>query len=246
MSNEGGTATQSSSKGGEAEEKPVSKQAGLNRFIWNTRYPDARNVPNAIYRSGGVTGPLAPPGMYQVRLTIGDWSVTESFEIRKDPRVEASDDDLRAQFALLLQIRDKLSETNDAIIRLRALRDQVDGWKQRSKGSAGAAAIAESAKALKDGIATIEEELLQTRWKSSRDALTAPSKLNAKLATLMNVVSGSDAAPTEQSREVYESLTMQLDQHLERFDTVLNRDVPRFNTLVRDQDLPALTIPESV
>jgi len=106
-------------------------------------------------------------------------------------------------------------------------------------------ALVEAARVLKEGLSGVEEDLIQTRWKSSRDALTAPSKLNVKLATLMGVVAGSDSAPTQQSREVFVSLSERLDQHLERLDTVLSRDVPRFNTLVREGDLPALTIAES-
>ena len=110
----------------------MRKEAGLNRFIWNMRYPDARNVEGAIYRSSGVTGPLAPPGTYQVRLTVGGESWTQPFEIRKDPRVDVSDDDLRDQFAFLLQIRDKLSETNDAINQIRTLRAEIDGWEKNA------------------------------------------------------------------------------------------------------------------
>ncbi|HEY8292444.1 MAG TPA: glycosyl hydrolase, partial [Thermomicrobiales bacterium] len=227
---------------GAADEKAVSKEAGLNRFIWNMRYPDARNVENAIYRSSGVTGPLAPPGTYQVRLTVGDTASVQSFEIRKDPRVAASDGDLRVQFALALQIRDKLSETNDAIMQIRELRAQADGWEQRAQGRAGGEAIIEAAKRLKEALSGVEEELVQTRWKSSRDALTAPSKLNVKLGTLLGVVTGADSAPTTQSYEVFASVSERLDQQLERLDTVFGREVPRFNALVREQDLPALTV----
>ncbi len=245
---EGGTAP-AKPKDGAAEERPVPKEAGLNRFTWNTRYPDARNLEGAIYRSGGVTGPLAPPGTYRVRLAVGEWSATESFEIRKDSRVTATDADLRAQFALALQIRDKLSETNAAIARLLALRSQIEDWEKRASGQRSAvsgqqedSALAEAATTLKENMKSIEEELRQTSWKSSRDALTAPSKLNAKLATLMGVVTGSDAAPTTQSAEVFASLAQHLDRHLERLDVVLGRDVPRFNALVRAQDLPTLTV----
>ncbi len=67
------------------------------------RYPDARNVPGAIYRSGDVTGPLAPPGTYQVRLTVGDQTLTQPFTLVKDPRVTASDADLQTQFVFLLK-----------------------------------------------------------------------------------------------------------------------------------------------
>ena len=240
-------------KGGASEEKPVRKEAGLNRFIWNMRYPDARNFEGAIYRSSGVTGPLAPPGTYQVRLTVGGESWTQPFEIRKDPRADVSDQDLQNQFAFLLQIRDKLSETNDAINQIRTLRAEIDRWEQRAAGQQAAgseqqasnAPLHEAAERLKEGLSVVEEELVQTRWKSSRDALTAPSKLNVKIATLLGVVSGADAAPTQQSREVFATVAQRLDQQFERLDTVLSRDVPRFNALVRDQNLPALTITET-
>jgi hypothetical protein len=226
-------------KPGEKKETPVPKEAGLNRFVWTMRYPDARNVPGAIYRSGDVTGPLAPPGNYQVRLAVGEQSRTVPFELLKDPRVAASDADLREQFTFLLEIRDKLSETNDAINQLRALREQIGAWESRAQDRD---AVLEGAKALKDELGSIEEELIQTRWKSSRDALTAPSKLNVKLATLMGVVGGADGRPTRQSRVVFKSVSERVDAQLRRLDDLVEAGVPRFNALVRAQDLPALTI----
>ncbi|HEX6818344.1 MAG TPA: hypothetical protein VF120_08220, partial [Ktedonobacterales bacterium] len=229
---------------GAKEEPKVPAEAGLNRFVWNLRYPDARNVPGAIYRSGDVTGPLAPPGSYAVRLTVGGKPWTQPLELVKDPRVEASEQDLRDQFELLLQIRDTLSQINSAILRLRSLREQIEGWEQRAKGSEHEQAVTEAAKTLKDGLAAVEEELVQTRWKSSRDALTAPSKLNAKIATLMEVVGGSDAAPTQQSREVYASLAQRLREQTQRLDALVEREVPRFNALVRALNVPALSVPE--
>src|SRR5262249_53421496 len=145
----------------------------------------------------------------------------------------------------------KLSETNDAINQLRGLRTQVEEWEKRASGQRAAgsgqradSALSEAAKALKDGLAAVEEELVQTRWKSSRDALTAPSKLNAKLATRANVGGGSDAAPTTQAQEVFAALSERLDGQFERLDTLIRRDVPRFNALVQEQNLPALTVRE--
>ena len=85
----------------------------MNRFAWNMRYPDATNVPGAIFWAGSVDGPIAPPGHYQVRLTVGETTQTAPFEIHKDPRVAATQEELDAQFALLLQIRDQLTRAHD-------------------------------------------------------------------------------------------------------------------------------------
>ncbi len=237
----------------------VPTRAGLNRFVWNGRYPDARDVPGAIYRSADVTGPLAPPGEYAVRLTIsasseaggsasseaggGERSWTQPFSFVKDPRVAASDQALREQFAFLIEIRDKLSVTNDAIRQIRAIREQAGVWQARAEGQPEGAALVEAARSLKGELTAIEEELIQTRWKSSRDALTAPSKLNVKLATLLGVVGGADAAPTAQSREVFASVAARVDEQLTRLAATLGREMPRFNALVREGDWPALVLP---
>ena len=47
---------------------------------------------------------------------------TESFELKKDPRLATTPEDFQKQFALLSKIRDKLTETHNAITGLR----QVD------------------------------------------------------------------------------------------------------------------------
>ncbi|MFN8514869.1 MAG: glycosyl hydrolase [Chloroflexia bacterium] len=218
----------------------LSVDPGLNRFVWDMRYPDARNVPGAIYRSAGVTGPLAPPGEYRVRLTVGEVTQEQPLTLRKDPRVAASDDDLREQFALLAEIRDRLSETNDAIIKLRALREQIGVWESRAKDASNGEAVVAAGKALRESLSEVEEELVQTRWKSSRDALTAPSKLNVRLATLLGVVGGADARPTQQARDVFASVDERVDVQLMRLSALIDGEVPRFNALVREMDLPAL------
>jgi photosystem II stability/assembly factor-like uncharacterized protein len=236
-------------KGKRAGEEPQPKvrylptEAGLNRFVWEGRYPDARDVPGAIYRSSGVTGPLAPPGAYQVRLTCGDASWTQPFTLHKDPRTSATDAELHEQFSFLLEIRDKLSLTNDAIVRLRAIREQVGVWEARARREGNHEAIVSAAEELKGSLNTIEEALIQTRWKSSRDALTAPSKLNVKIATLLGVVGGADAAPTTQAREAFASVSERVDAQLAQLATLLDREIPRFNDLIHSAAFPALTEP---
>src|SRR5262249_59910845 len=96
-------------------------------------YPGAEKVPGDVSTEKAITGPLAPPGRYQVRLAVGDRSWTQPLELRKDPRVPATQADLDAQFVLWRQIRDTLSETHAGINRLRRIRRQVSEWSQRLK-----------------------------------------------------------------------------------------------------------------
>jgi hypothetical protein len=206
------------------------------------RYPDAFNFKGAIYRRGGVTGPLAPPGTYRVRLTVGEQRWEQTCEIRKDPRVDVGDAELHEQFAFLIEIRDKLGAVNKATVRLRELRGQLELWEGRAKDRAGVEELLAAIQTLKDGLKEVEEELLQTSWKSSRDALTAPSKLNAKLATLLSVAAEADARPNQQMRAVFAELSGQADAQLARLDALTSEQVGRINELVRQAELPALLV----
>ena len=87
----------------------------MNRLVWDLRYPNARKVPGDKTTEDMVTGPVAPPGAYNVTLTTAGQSQTEGFDLVPDPRSGATQSDYDAQFAAHIEIRDKLSETHDYI-----------------------------------------------------------------------------------------------------------------------------------
>ncbi|MEK6610998.1 MAG: glycosyl hydrolase, partial [Gemmatimonadota bacterium] len=119
----------------------IDTTPGTNRFVWNMRYPDASTFPGLIMWGDSVHGPMAPPGSYQVRLTVGRWSRTHPFNLLKDPRVTATQADLAQQFALLIRIRDRVGAANDAVTRIRDLKTQLDGASQRAGALSDSAAI---------------------------------------------------------------------------------------------------------
>jgi hypothetical protein len=219
--------------------------AGMNRFVWNLRYPDASRFPGMIFWAGGTQGPIAPPGQYKARLKTGGWSATETFTLKKDPRVTATDADLAAQFTLLTQIRDRVTAANDAVRRIRAVKEQLDGATARSRrlpGGAGAR-IGAAADSLKTKLSAVEEEIYQVRNRSNQDPLNYPIRLNNKIAALAGVVASADARPTDQSVQVFEQLSAALQVQLDRLKAILDAEVPAFNKLVRDADVPALGVP---
>jgi hypothetical protein len=220
----------------------VTTDAGLNRFIWDLRYPDASRFQGLILWSGETRGPRCPPGNYQVRLTAGGKTLTETFEVKKDPRVETTPEEFARQFELSTKIRDKLTETHDAIVSIRDVRRQVDEFVKRVKDQPGAKPIEDAAKSLNGKLTAIEEELYQTKNRSNQDPLNYPIKLNNRLAALGGVVSSADAAPTAQSVAVYQEVAGQIDAQLAKLAQVMKTDLPAFNKLVRDQNLPAVFV----
>ena len=75
---------------------------------------------------GNTNGPVALPGTYQVKLTVLGKSYTAPLEIVPDTRLTTTQADLTKQFELLLKIRDQVTATDDTIIQIRDLREQIN------------------------------------------------------------------------------------------------------------------------
>jgi photosystem II stability/assembly factor-like uncharacterized protein len=220
----------------------VTTDIGLNRFVWDLRYAESSRFPGMILWAGETRGPRVVPGMYQVRLTVDGKTMTENFEIKPDPRLSTSAADFARQLEFGLKIRDKVSQMHDAIIQIRDVRKQVDDLLKRVAGQPGFKVINDAATNLKKELASVEESLYQTKNQSSQDPLNYPIRLNNKLAALAGVVQSADAAPTDQAYAVYDELVVQIDAQLAKLAQVVKTDVPAFNQLVRDQNIPAVTV----
>ena len=108
------------------------------------------------------------------------------------------------------------------------------------KGTDAEEKVTAAAKSLSERLDEIEGELLQMKIQSFQDSLNFPVKLNAKLASLIGMVSNADAAPTKQAGQLYESLAEQVDKQIAALEKVLDKDVAKFNRLVTGAGIPAI------
>ncbi len=226
------------------DEGAVKKQVGMNRFVWDLRYPDAHRFPGMIMWAGSTAGPRAVPGSYQVRLTVGARERTQSFSVLKDPRVTATEADLAEQFDFLVRIRDRVSQANDAVKLIRDIRGQIDGALTRVEGEPFADTIGEAARGIKEALSEVEEAIYQTKNQSRQDPLNYPIRLNNKIAALTGVVASADAKPTQAAYDVFEELSAQLQVELDRLDQIIASQIPAFNALVAEHEVPAVIVRE--
>ncbi|HEY3742973.1 MAG TPA: glycosyl hydrolase, partial [Bryobacteraceae bacterium] len=217
---------------------PVPAKEGLNRYVWNLRYDDAAGFPGLLMWDGSLRGPIASPGDYRVEVTVNGKSQSQNFTVIKDPRAPTTQDDFDKQLAFALKIRDRVTEANQSVIDIRAAKDQLKPYLASSNDQ-----VKKSAKDLTDQMTTIEEAIYQTKLKAGEDALNFPIKLNNKLAAVENTVEDTDVAPTAQSYEVYDQLSAQLKTQLDQLHQIETTGIDTFNKLVRDQSIPAITIP---
>jgi photosystem II stability/assembly factor-like uncharacterized protein len=202
-------------------------RAGNNRFQWDMRSEPATTFPNLIMWAASTNGPRVLPGNYSARLTVDNHAPqTESFVIRTDPRApHVTLADLQAQHELAMQVRNKLTAANEAVITIRGVKTQVD---DRVK-DANDPKFEHAARLFRDKLGAVEEEIYQVRNQSNQDPLNYPIKLNNKIAALMGAVEGVEGRPTAQSYEVFSELSARLDQQLNWLEQILTHDLPQFN-----------------
>ncbi|HYU30558.1 MAG TPA: glycosyl hydrolase [Thermoanaerobaculia bacterium] len=239
----------------EEEAKPTVEK-GLNRFIWDLRHKQASSFPGLILWSGDPAQPRVLPGDYQVRLTLGDEEKTDGEKTGKvetaplrvlaDPRSKATAADLTAQHQFLLEIRDKLTEMHDSIRRIREVRGQLNGLRDRLEDAPspqGNQELLDAAKALDRKMTTVEEALYQTKNKSRQDPLNYPVRLNDKLNALATSAGSGDYRPTDQQVAVKTRLTAAIDAELAKLHEIWDKDLPAFNELARTRGVAAVILP---
>ena len=220
-----------------------SSAAGSHRFRWNLRYPGYTDFEGRIFWAAGNFGPMALPGRYTVRLTADGESQTQDFEIKLDPRLEAvTIAQLRRRFELAMQIRDRVSEANEAVIEIRRIKGDVDDRLEKTDDGA----IERQGEVVKTKLGAVESEIYQVKNRSGQDPLNFPIKLNNKLAALIGVVERGESEPTEQSVAVFEDLSQQLQTELIRMNTIIQQDLRRLNDMLREAGLDPINVEDLI
>jgi photosystem II stability/assembly factor-like uncharacterized protein len=226
-----------------AGNRKLAAEKGLNRYVWNLRLHDAELVDDAVLW-GMARGPVVPPGSYQARLSLGDWSQTVDFHLVKDPRIEVSQADLVAQYELATEIWETLSESHRALDRIRDMRSQIEELTDRLDKAGYGDGIAELSDTIGEQLTAIEQKIYQTKNESSQDILNYPPRLDNKILDVMSSVGSADAAPTDGAIELYRDLRSELDGYLAELDGVVGEEIAELNRLVREKSAPAVLIPE--
>ena len=224
-------------------DKRLTKTRGLNRFVWDLRYPVVDTVPDAIVWAF-TGGPAAVPATYQARLTAGGFSQTRSFRILPDPRLARTAEDDRDQLEFMLAMRAALDRAYGAVRLVRSVRAQaLDTVDRLEKAGRDASALSQSAGVLSQSLTAIENELMQTRNEADQDVENFPTKLDNQIAYVYGLVGEVDARPTEGQRERFRDLEKELDLVLGRLRKILDEDVAAFNAAAAGKGAAPILVP---
>jgi photosystem II stability/assembly factor-like uncharacterized protein len=237
------------------------KEAGINRVYWDLRYDktpeiklrtsppyaaDLRVGPEGFraFPGGGRLAMLAPPGSYQVKLTVGTESQTAPLEIRKDPNTAGGLPEVLSQTKLMLQIRDSVAESARAVNEIEWVRSELGSLAPLLGDDESKKALKAQAQDVDKALVSVEETLFQMKTTGrGQDDLRWPNQAIEKLLYLADGVGLSDFAPTNEQEEVARNLSATVAKARGRLDEVLGKDLAAFNAKLRDASVPNVIVP---
>lgn len=219
-------------------------EAGLNRVYWDLRYegPHARGEKAEEDEEGfrgPPRGPLAIPGKYTVRLTVGSTVVEEPVEVKADPASTVANADLKAEFEMGLKLRDLQSSTNDALRALDTVRDEIN-TAVKTVGTLSPQTAKDLLNALKERlqqIASIEDKLARP---GNIPGYSMGPRLIDRLSQLAGNLENTLTGPTGPQREHYKELLGEFNREVDRVNKLMTEGVPQINEMLRRQNAGAV------
>lgn len=183
----------------------LAATAGMHRFIWDLHC----TTPRAVRRSFPISavpadtpqeplGPRVVPGVYRVRLEIGGRKWEQQLNVMPDPRVNITQQDYAAQFALAKGLAEALDASSAKAQEVKSLRAQL-----KKLGTAQGAAIAAQAKELDEHFESLMEQGAGTQPAATQRGL---ARVNGDIESLYTQVVNADAAPTQAQQSAADSL----------------------------------------
>ncbi|HWP99068.1 MAG TPA: hypothetical protein VNK92_01235, partial [Vicinamibacterales bacterium] len=252
----------------------VRAREGLNRAVWDLRHeppaqpalrttpPDNPHIWEEPRFRGQQTrpvihwgiqapqrnGPLSAPGVYTVRLHAGGRTLSQRFDVVKDPEIPSSDADLWASTRMQIRIRDNINAAVDMINRLEIMRKQVEDLLKVHRGRPD---LEQALREIDEKMLDVELRLLsRTELHSDDKWYVEQYKIYLNLVWLNGVVGtgagdvagGADYRPTAAAVGWLEDIEKELAAARGAFNTLVEREIPAFNRAMAGRGLPPIGV----
>jgi photosystem II stability/assembly factor-like uncharacterized protein len=211
--------------------KPLSMEAGHNRFVWDLRYsppPTSQHDYSMAAIAGQGTekqpqGPFVLPGTYHVRLIVSGQTYSETIEVAMDPRVHTSENALKDQFSLAVNVWNAIADQYELKSTLDSLSDQLAALQQRNTT---------------DTLVRSSIQALSAKIDELRKSLNG-----GDFAALETAIIGADREPTEQMQEAYTTLKEKFSSSKVRYQELKDGDIVQLNKKLAMMGASTLKVP---
>jgi photosystem II stability/assembly factor-like uncharacterized protein len=206
----------------------LSKDKGLNRFVWNMRYPTMVGVPN-VYIESSFRGHKAIPGKYSVILKAGATSSSSSFEILANPLYPTTAKDYQQYHSVMLAMETELNNMHRLINSLNKKREQLEKLLSSLPVDEKFAPLKKEGAALAQRMKAWDEDMIQRKSLAYDDVENFPNKFTANYLFLINQTESDIPRVNQPNTNLQQELNMKWDALKSRGLSLQDNDLVEFN-----------------
>jgi hypothetical protein len=229
--------------GGPSPDPVLPFKGGLNRFVWNMRYPTVPGVPT-VFIEGEYDGRQAAPGNYTARWKYDSLESNVSFKILPDPRIAATAADYAGQQEWMAKTENSIREIHESVLRMRKIRKQINEVVELLADKADMREVVDSGKKIAAKLLRWEEELVQNKAQSNDDVINFINKLSADYIFLNGEMDANIPYITQGQKDRYAELDGMWQSLKGRMNALLDKEVAGFNALCGQKRLEKVLVPD--
>ncbi len=211
----------------------LSTSPGHHRFIWDLSAGESAAGSDLDDDEAATPpGPRVPPGQYTAKLTAGNETSQQSFEVAMDPRVSATSAQLKQQYDLALKIYSDTLASRKALAESQSVLKELEGVKEQ-------AGVGEDTKTLVRKAAADLKELL-----GADDASNGMETANSELGTSLRAVESGHREAPAQAMELYQSASTSARERERQWARFKTDQLPAINEKLRQAKLKPIQITE--
>jgi hypothetical protein len=211
-----------------------SIDAGLNRFVWDMRYPLPTVVPG---RAPTPIQPFAKPGSYTVKLTVDGDSQMQDFKLFMNPHEPYTQAQADARFEFWMNLYRNVDERSESVTEAVELRESVATRLQEFKDSGADASrveVAEAKAAVVTDLVNEYEGAFVAVGRTLAEIINLPAKVFTKAIWLHNMMEVSEGPVTQPMREAYDRINVESEDAENRYRTDIDEALDEFEEAITD------------
>jgi photosystem II stability/assembly factor-like uncharacterized protein len=214
--------------GGPSEDPALTTHNGLNRFVWNMRYPTLPGIPDVYYECS-YGGHKAPPGKYTFNLKLGGQQVSTSAEILSNPLYSNGIENYKAYHQVMLDMENQFTQMHQLVNTIFAKREQLVQLLGTISTDPSFQSIQMEGAALVKKMKTWDEAMVQRKSKAYDDVENFPNKFSANYIFLINQTESDIPVVNNPSFELKKVLDAEWSVLKATATEILEKDVPALN-----------------
>ena len=213
----------------------LSAAAGMHRWVWDLRYPPPTSsqheypisaVPHRTPRYP--LGPLVLPGKYTVQLTANGKTLSAPLTIKMDPRVKTSPSALKQNFELNMRLAAVVTQSSEAVLRARSVREQLADRMQAAKAS------------LHNDLTQLDQKIVAVLNGSGTSSSPSLSSENGDAIDLYKITNASDGSPTAAQLATADRIQQHLAPVLKQWQQIESGSLPTLNRELKSAGMEAI------